>query len=33
MCADTSAIKKVEKNPMNMTPMVGKHRFGKGDRW
>jgi len=34
MNADTTAIlKKDEKNPMNMTTTVGKHRIGKGDRW
>jgi len=33
MGADTTAIKKDERNPMNMTTTVGKHRFGKGDRW
>jgi len=32
MGADTTAIKKPERNPMNMTITVGKHRFGKRDR-
>jgi len=31
--ADTTSIKKTDKNPMNMTTTVGKNRFGKGDRW
>jgi len=26
-------LKTDERNPMNMTTTVGKHRFGKGDRW
>jgi len=34
MGTDTTAIKKRdERNPMNMTTTVGKHRFGKGNRW
>jgi len=32
--ADTTAINKKDKrNPVNMTTTLGKHRFGKGDRW
>jgi len=34
MGADTTVIKNIdERNPMNMTSTVGKHRFGNGDRW
>jgi len=34
MGADTTAItKKDERNPMNMKTTVGKHWFGKEDRW
>jgi len=33
MGADTTAIEKHERNPMNMTTTVRKHRFEKGDRW
>jgi len=33
MGADTTAIKKDERNPINTTTTIGKHRFGKGDRW
>jgi len=35
MSADTTAFKrkKDERNPMNMTTTVGKHRFRKGDKW
>jgi len=34
MGADTTAIKNQtdERNPMNMTIIVGKHRFGKRHR-
>jgi len=32
MGADTTAIKKYdERNPMNMTTTIGKHRLGKAD--
>jgi len=33
MGADTTAIKKHQRNPMNMTTKVGNHRFEKGDSW
>jgi len=33
MGADTTAIKKDERNPMSKITRAGKHCFGKGDRW
>jgi len=32
-CRYNRYLKKYERNPMNITTTVGKHQFGKGDRW